>query len=66
MNKLNQNALKTLQDKKDTEKKKSNIGVTFLTDQLLDVQVKLMEIDNCPETRCAEDEADEVVNQSMK
>ena len=55
-----------MKSKKDKETKKSNIGVTFLTEQLLHVQVKLMELDNRPETRCAEYEADELVNQEMK
>ena len=46
--------------KKDKETKKSNIGVTFLTEQLLHVQVKLMDLDNRPETRHVDHETDEL------
>ena len=52
-----------MQAKKDKEKTKSNIGVTFLTEQLLHVQVKLMELDNHPETRHVEYETDELTKQ---
>ena len=45
------------------EKKKSNIGVTFLTDHLLDIQVTLMELYNHHETRYAEYEAGELMKQ---
>ena len=48
-----------MQAKKDKENKNLNIGVTFLTKQLLDVQVKLMDLDNRPVTRHAEYEVDE-------
>ena len=53
-----------MQAKKDKDKKKSNIGVTFLTEQLLHVQVKLMELDNRPESRHVEYEADELTKQN--
>jgi hypothetical protein len=52
-----------LQTKKDKEKKNSNIGVTFLTEQILHVQVKLMEFDNRPATRHVEYEAGERMKQ---
>ncbi len=55
--------VKKIQVKKDKDKKKSNISVTFLTEQLLHVQVKLMEIDNRPETRHVEYETDELTKQ---
>ena len=49
--------------KKDTNKKNSNIGVGFLTDQLIDVQVKLMELDNHHESRYVEYETGELMKQ---
>ena len=52
-----------MQTKKDKEKKNLNIGVTFLTDQLLHVQVKLMELHNRPESRHAEYEVGEFTKQ---
>ena len=52
-----------MQAKKDKDKKKSNIGVTFLTEQLLHVQVKLMELHNRPEARHVEYEAGELTKQ---
>ena len=54
-----------MQAKKDTQTKESNIGIRFLTEQLLDVQVKLFELDNRPEARTAEYEAGELVKQEM-
>ena len=52
-----------MQVKKDKNKKKSNIGVTFLTEQFLYVQMKLMELDNHREGRHAEYEAGERTKQ---
>ena len=55
-----------MQVKKDTQTKKSNIGVRFLKDQLLDVQVKLFELDNRHEARTAEYETGELVKEETK
>ena len=52
-----------MQAKKDTEKENSSIGVGFLTDHLLDVQLKLMELDNHQESRYVEYETGDLMKQ---